>query len=85
MHLLHREEDRAQAVRFLERQCEVLTFYTDETHAANSRIDAEACRDRLTMAGAAILRLQNIPAEQLLYDRALTAINETDYVLPLSE
>lgn len=82
-HASHREEDRQQAIAWLERQCEILVFYTNAKNAKKARIAAGECDRRLSLARTEITRLQAIPSEELLYDRSLTALDEEKFEIPL--
>ncbi|MFZ5630766.1 MAG: hypothetical protein ACOY5B_16655 [Spirochaetota bacterium] len=78
----HREEDRQQAIAWLLRQCEILSYYTDGKAALKAQIDAAECVRRLALAREEIGRLQQLQAEELLYNRALTAIETERFEIP---
>lgn len=84
-HSTHREEDRALAIAWLRRQCEILEFYTRDANTGESRIDAGECKNRLVRAQKEIARLTQVPIENLIHDRSLTAIDERQFELPFRE
>ena len=77
----HRKEDRAQAIKWLRQQREVMLYYIDHPHKP-ARTNREKAVMRLAAIDAEIERLRKLTVSQMLTDRSLTEIDEKRFAVP---
>jgi hypothetical protein len=80
-HAAHREEDRACAIAWLKKRYSVLLFYVKNPREPGGINRTEAAL-RLKRIEAEIKRIEVLTSEELIYDRKLTEIEETQFEIP---
>lgn len=80
-HAAHRKEDRAQAIKWLKQQREVMEYYVEHPQEP-TRMNRQKALTRLTAIDSEIKRLRALKVSDMLYDRGLTEFDERRFAIP---